>query len=384
MKTPLAWHNLMFDRKRLLLAVGGIGFAVLLMFMQIGFRGAMFDSTLLVLQRLDADLVLVRPDRYTLSVYIRFPRRYLELAASHPAVTATTPMYFENLRSTWKPNEQAVGPAIRILAFDPRHPALTVPGVTAQAEKLAEPMTGLLDRRSKSDFAGVGVGESLEVGGRRVRIVGEFSLGTDFADDGTLIVSDATYDALFFGHLPRGEGLEKIDFGLIRLQPGSDFAAVRDEIDRLLPDDVLVLTREQYVDFEMIYWRTATPIGYVFALGTVMGFIVGMTICYQILFTDIADHLREFATLKAMGYRPGFFIGVVLQESLLLAPLGFVPGALSAWGLYTAVAAVTGLPMHLTIARIAVVGGLTVLMCVASGCLTMRQVLTAEPAELFA
>jgi len=62
---------------------------------------------------------------------------------------------------------------------------------------------------------------------------------------------------------------------------------------------VNVMTKQQFLDKEFAFWNTATPIGYIFALGTVMGFIVGMIICYQILFSDISDHMREFATLKA-------------------------------------------------------------------------------------
>jgi putative ABC transport system permease protein len=384
MQTPLAWYNLTHDRKRLLTAVGGIGFAVLLMFMQLGFRGALFDATVLVPRRFDADLVVIRPNRYTLSVYSRFPLRYLKLAAADPAVAATAPMYFENQRSTWKPDGQPVGPPIRVLAFNPADSVLTISEVAEQAAKLNEPMTALLDSRSKGDFRGVPVGASLEINGRRVKIVGQYALGTDFADDGTIIVSDTTFDALFYGHLPPGESLSAVDFGLVRLVPSADVAEARKALDAVLPEDVVVMTRPEYVDFELDFWRTATPIGYVFALGTVMGFIVGMTICYQILFADITDHLREFATLKAMGYQAPFFIGVVLQEATLLAPLGFVPGLLAAWGLYEAVETLTGLPMDLSGGRVLAVLGLTVVMCLASGVLTIRRVLTAEPAELFA
>lgn len=383
MKTPLAWHNLTHDRKRLLTAVGGIGFAVLLMFMQLGFRGALFDSTVLVAQHLQADLVIIKHDRYTLTVFTRFPQSYLRLAEAVPAVAEALPLKIENQQSTWKQPGRAVGPPIRVLAFDPSHDVLDLPEVSSQAGKLVEPLTALFDRRSKGVYGEVFQGEVIELGGRRVEIVGEFSLGTDFADDGTLIIGNNTFEALFGGFAPPGIPLGGIDIGVVKLRPGSDAEAAREAVEAVLPDDVVVLTKQQYVDQERSFWAAATPIGYVFTIGTIMGFIVGMTICYQILFADIADHLREFATLKAMGYRASYFIRVVLEEALLLAPIGFVPGLIAAVGLYATVGAATGLPMHLPASRIVGVLGLTVLMCVLSGCLTMRQVLTAEPAELF-
>jgi putative ABC transport system permease protein len=383
MATPLAWQNLTHDRKRLGWAVAGIGFAVLLMFMQLGFRGALFDSTVELPRLFDADLVLVNPQRYMLTIVQKFPRRYLQVAEGHPAVESADPLYVENIRATWKQTDQPLGPPIRVMAFNPERVPLKLPEVVAQADKLQRPDTGLFDRRSKSDFGEVKIGDIIELAGHRVEIVGEFSLGTDFADDGSFIVSDRTFNKAFYADLPDSEGLKQVDLGLIRLRHGSDAAAVRAEIERSLPADVLVMTKDQYVEFELSFWRSATPIGYVFALGTAMGFIVGTIICYQILFSDIADHLKEFATLKAMGYRPKYFMKIVLQESVLLSAFGFGPGLIAALALYKSVAAVTGLPMNLDLDRILMVLLLTTAMCVVAGVMTMRKVLTTDPAELF-
>jgi len=240
-----------------------------------------------------------------------------------------------------------------------------------------------LDRKSKTDFQGVGVGDYVELNGRRVKIVGTYELGTDFADDGTIVCNDRTFQKAFFPHLEGEQGLEAIDVGLVKVKEGTSIDEARAAIDDLLPPDALVMTKPQFLEFEHRYWSTSTPIGYVFLLGTIMGFLVGMIICYQILFSDIADHLKEFATLKAMGYRPRFFIGVVLQESILLSVFGFGPGLAVSVLLYELVHLATGLVMQIDMSRIGLVAVLTTAMCIVSGCLTMRQVLTADPAELF-
>ena len=54
--------------------------------------------------------------------------------------------------------------------------------------------------------------------------------------------------------------------------------------------------------------------------------LVGLVIVYQVLSTDVADHLREYATFKAMGYPHRFFLGIVFEEALILGVIGFVPG----------------------------------------------------------
>jgi len=383
MKTPLAWRNLTHDRKRLALAVAGIGFAVLLMFMQLGFRGAMFDSTLALPRLFDADVVLVNPQRYTISVRQKFPKRYLQLAESSSLVASASPLYFENNVSSWKIEGEVVGPPIRVLAFDPRDPPLLLKGLDEQAQLLTQPDSVLFDRESKADFGDLQVGDTAELAGRKVRVVGTVSLGTDFADDGTALCSDRTFAAAIYSHPYAPESLDDIDFGLVKLRPDVDAAVAARELRALIPPQVEVYTKDQFLDVELGFWNTATPIGYVFALGTAMGFLVGTIICYQILFADIADHLREFATLKAMGYRPRYFIGIVLQEALLLSLFGFIPGAITAAALYQVVAFATGLLMDMSLLRTLGVAGLTAAMCVVSGCLTMGKVLTTDPAELF-
>lgn len=383
MKTPLAWRNLTHDRKRLAIAVAGIGFAVLLMFMQLGFRGAMFDSTLALPRLFDADVVLVNPQRYTISVRQKFPKRYLQLAESSPLVASASPLYFENNLSSWKIEGAVVGPPIRVLAFDPMNPPLLLKGLDEQAPLLTRPDSVLFDRQSKGDFGDLKVGDTAELAGRKVHVVGTISLGTDFADDGTALCSDRTFAAAIYSHPHAPESLDDVDFGLVKLRPGVDAAVAARELRALIPPQVEVYTKDQFLDVELGFWSSATPIGYVFALGTAMGFLVGTIICYQILFADIADHLREFATLKAMGYRPRYFIGVVLQEALLLSLFGFIPGAITAAALYQVVAFATGLLMDMSALRTLGVAGLTAAMCIVSGCLTMGKVLTTDPAELF-
>ena len=131
------------------------------------------------------------------------------------------------------------------------------------------------------------------------------------------------------------------------------------------------------------FQTTQKPVGVVFGFGVVIGCLVGVIIVYQVLSTDVADHIREYATFKAIGYGRGFFLGIVFEEAFILAFLGFVPGTLISTGLYALVKAGTGLPIGMTQTRPLIVFAGTLVMCAASGAIATRRLARAEPAELF-
>jgi putative ABC transport system permease protein len=385
MHTPLAWKNLTHDRRRLALALGGIGFAVLLMCMQLSFASALFESTVALIRRFDADLVITSPAKYTIIVRETFKRRLLVRSGECPAVASARPLYIETQLSLVT-NPEGEGVPIRVLAFAAAEGVLRFPELEEYRVELRQPLNALFDLRSKPSY-GVKLppqGQSLKLDDDVVELVGGFTLGTDFANDGNLIVDSATYLKLFPQRASGEDGLDDVDVGLIKIKPGAAVDEVKDQLEDILPDDeAKVFTKEEFARQEGAFWASATPIGYIFGLGTIMGFIVGIVICYQILYADIADHLAEFATLKAMGYPNGYFVGVVLQEAVLLSVLGFVPGLAVSELVCTLVAGQTGLLVHVTRPIAWEVLGLSVAMCVTSGWMTMRKVMSADPAELF-
>jgi len=388
MQTALAWKNLTHDRRRLATALAGIGFAVLLMFMQTGFRYALFDSTVEVVRDLDADILVASRAKYSLTTNCPFKRSRIYQARSCEGVQGVHPLYIEPFYAVWKLPGQK-GHPIRVLACDPADPIFLFPEVRQHAQQLRGQGAALVDIKCKPNYRIPQSDEALkaldgaELSNRAIRPVGRFSMGTDFANDGNLIVSSANF-ARYFPHRVRGgDPLSRVDLGVVKVGEGEDPLVVRDRLDALLPGDVEVYTKEEFVHREIKFWADSTPIGYIFTIGTIMGFVVGVIICYQIIYSDIADHLAEFATLKAMGYRNRYFIGVVLCQSLYLSVLGFLPGLLVSRLVYWRLSESTGLLMMLTVRRTADVFLMTAVMCILSGCLAMRKVLSTDPAELF-
>jgi putative ABC transport system permease protein len=396
----LAWMNLTSEPRRFAVSLAGVSFAVLLMFVEVGFWHALLDGQVQLINSLDAELFLVSTARTNLTDGEGFPLTRLQQARSVPGVAFAQPIYIYPMlwknRAALPESKDPIHWPIRVVGFHPeaRYPpfrADRMPEFIRDRERLLETDVVFMDRQSKRSFDVIRRGlltadpsPSLEreIGGRMMRIVGTFGLGTDFSFDGTLALSARNLERLVGA--AGGTVLDRVQVGLIKLSPGADENAVRDAVARALPEeDVVVLTRRALIAEEQAYWRKSTPVGFIFFLGMIVGFIVGAVICYQILSTDVADHLAEYATLKAIGYPDAFLTRVVLWQAILLAGLGFTLGAALAAVLYAGLHWFTGLPLVLMPLRGATVLGLTVLMCMISGFLALRRVRTADPAEVF-
>jgi len=381
-KSPLGWLQLKHKPLRLVVALSGISFAVLLIMMQLGFRSALFESAVRFHERFDYDIALFSPD----SVFIVRPQtfsiRRLYQAMGYEAVESATPVYI--FPSVWKNPWNNQRRSINTIGFHPDDALLAIEGFDQEREKLRQQDVVLFDSGSRPEFGAVteaiesGERVITEINDRQVEVTGLFQMGTSFGIDGTVITSDDNWLRLF-PNKPRSE----IQLGLIRLKDGQDPDAVRDAMAGYLPDDVLVLTKQQFVQREKNYWNAATPIGYIFAFGAIMGFVVGAIIVYQILFADVSEHLNEYATLRAIGYKNRFVSGIVLQQAAILAVLGYLPGLAIVYWLYGKAAAATNLPLYITQERAITVFLMTLAMCALSGLLAVRKVQRLDPAEVF-
>ncbi|MCT7959663.1 ABC transporter permease DevC [Laspinema sp. D1] len=382
-KIPLAWLQLSREKSRLLVAIAGIAFADILMFMQLGFRDALFDSSTRLHRSLTGDIVLISPRSQALISMQSFSRRRLYQTLAVPEVQSVSPLYLAI--GTWKNPVDKSDRSILVLGIDPTQSALNLPEVQGNLDKIKRSDMALFDRDARPEFGPIpqlfqeGQRVKTELGGRRIEVMGLFSLGASFGADGSLITSDLTFLSVF-----KRRNIHEVDVGLIYLKPGANVEAVIAQIQSRLPPDVLVLSHQGFVEREQNYWKTRTAIGFVFTLGTVMGFMVGIAIVYQILYTDVASHLAEYATLKAMGYADWYFVGVVLQEAVILAILGYIPAlAIAKFLLYTLTRNATRLPIAMTPERAVLVLVLTLIMCAISGAVALRKLRDADPADIF-
>jgi putative ABC transport system permease protein len=381
-RLPIGWLQLSHSRGRLGAALAGVAFANVLVFMQLGFLGALLGSIRLPYEALGADLLLQASDANTLQDGSPLPRVRMLEALAVPGVASATAVHYARL--DWKQPDGTVR-TLDVFGVDPREPSFRLPEVEAARDLLTLSGTALIDRGTRNVppelFAEVDAGRPyrIEANGRGVEIMGTFGIGGGFGADGYMIVSDQTFLKVF-----RSRSAGAPNFVLIRAEPGIDPASLAGRLRAALPaSDTAVRTIVEAVAKDEGFQTTQRPIGIVFGFGVVIGALVGVIIVYQVLATDVADHLKEYATFKAIGYRQRFFLSIVFEEAVILALLGFVPGSTVALGLYAAVAAVTGLPMEMTGGRLAFVLLGTVAMCTLSGAIATRRLARAEPAALF-
>lgn len=381
MSIPLSWLQISHSKIRLLIALAGIGFADILMFLQLGFRAALFESAITLHKRIEGDIFLMSSQSTALIGLDRFSQRRMYQALAVEGVESMSPIYINF--ALWKNPIDKNTRGIMVIGIDPSNQVLNLPNFEENKEILKLEDYVLFDKKSRSEFGPIAqlYAENkvvkTEVGEQQVTVGGLFELGASFGADGNIITSERNFLRIAGGE----KGLFEI--GVLKVSDDANLDAVLTKVRQILPDDVKVFSKEEFMDYEKSYWQNSTAIGFIFTLGTAIGLVVGIVIVYQILYTDVSDHLPEYATLKAMGYRDRYFLSLVFQEALILAILGFIPSAGIATVLYQLTLQATGLPIVMTVTRLGTVFVLTVVMCTFSGAIAVRRLEKADPADIF-
>ena len=380
---PLARRNLLASKRRLASSVAGIAFAVLLMMVELGFRNAFIDSMLLAIRQLDGDIMLVGSAKYQFDRNAPFSRRKLYEARAVPGVATARPLYAEQKASIWKnPQDQRLF-AVQVFAFDPEQPVFLLPEIAAKLDALRQPDTVMVDSRGRSNLGDASAGTETELTRQNIRVVGTFSLGPSFFIDGTVIMSDRNFLKLLGGSGPNRTDLPDVEIGVVKVLPGFAVANVQRALRVAMQPNVTVLTKAELIKQEAQFHAQVSPVGPIFGVGTLVGFAVGVMICYQILFSELSDQLPQYATLKAMGYHNGFLVKVVLQQAAFYALVGYVPAWILCYLLFWLIGESVLLPMEVSIGLTAVSFALTLAMCVGAALIAVRRVIAADPAELF-
>ena len=399
----LAWCNLSHHRVRTFVAAVGVGFAVLLVFMQVGFYGSVVRTASMLFDHLRFDFAIVSADHQDLTRVVDFPRARLAQARAVPGVAAVTPLTLG--AGTWRNREvtsmigsvkveDGSGSSIFMIGLPPEavgrvfktgpdrfvFPSRDVADGAGMA--LARRDSILLDRTARPEFGDATSlrderGSLARLNGRTVEVVGSFELGTGFSWKGMLLTSEETFANLTY------KPASKVTLGLVELEPGARVADVRAGLERSLPADVKVYPKDEMARTEVTYWVKENTLGELLFGAAILAVVIGVIFLYQMMSADIRNQLGEYATAKALGYGPGYLRAVVLWQAVLLAVIGYVPGLVVAFGMYEVAKDQAGLPMALEPVPALAVFVLTVGMCVGSGLLAVRKVHSADPATLF-
>jgi putative ABC transport system permease protein len=380
-KVPLAWAQLSHQKVRTGVAMGGISFANVLIFMQLGFVNLFAGGATLLPKHLRGDLFITNVDAKLINSFSTFDRTRLYQAAAFDGVISAEPLYLKY--GTWAYNKETISYDTRVFAYNPQIQIFDLPEVNQQQDKLREPLTVLFDRLSRSELGPIPAKmataptTSVMVNNQRIVVNGLFSLGCSFfLSQGNIIASDRTYAEIFGAN-----SLEQVTLGIIHVKPGTNLIALQQGIAKAVPG-VKALTRQELQTRELQFQDT-NPSSTIFNFGAMMGFIVGVAIVYQVLYSDVSDHLSEYATLKAIGYSNRSLLFVIFQEALLLAILGYIPGFIATLGMYQLLTTLTKLELIMTVNLALTVFILTLAMCLISAAIASNKLRAADPADVF-
>lgn len=369
----LAIRLLTHERRRLVACVGGISVALILMLLQVGFRTALLDSALELLRQLDADVIVINKEKQPFLARDTMALERLYQSLSIPGVAEAAPVWVTLQR--WKNHETNTLHPIRVIGFDPDRATFLMEDLQEQIPLLKTPDTAIVDSRSRSSYGDLDP-DPAQIGRIQIEIVGQTRLGTDFEVDGTMLVSEAT-----FSHLT-GFPTDTLEAVLLKLDPGEDPDRIAQALSRTLPTDVRAFSKKALIERDLEYWETGTPISLFLLVGVSLGLFVGVIICYQVLYTEVLDHLPEFATLKAMGYGNRYLEVVVLSEALMLSVMAVIPAVIISAGILSGLGRLSGLSTGLGLDDILLISLISLAMCSASAVLALGKVRRLEPAEL--
>jgi putative ABC transport system permease protein len=380
-RLPIGWLQLTHKRSRFAAALAGVAFANVLVFVQLGLMNSMAAATLRPYAFFEADIMISAGDANALAEGGNVARQWMLQAMADADVQEGMGLFVGNV--TWDRGGTDIG--LTTFGIDPAQRAFVSPEVTADLALLQVQNAVILDRLarglSREEAAAIRpqTPVTFEAQGRTLTALDTFAGGGGFGGDGYMLASDQTFLGLFAERTSAAP-----DHILLRLRPGADVEAAVTRLRGLISDPTLRIRSYAAAAAEDLrYQQTQRPTGVIFGFGVLIGVLVGLVIVYQVLSADVADHMREYATFKAMGYGPLFFLGVVFEEALILGVLGFVPGVAIGTGILTLMGKVTTLPLSMSWSMALMVFVGTILFSALSGAIATRRLAAADPADLF-
>jgi putative ABC transport system permease protein len=376
---PLGALLLLRRPQRLLPAIGGIVMAVAIMLVEASMLFGVLEAQARMAGLVRADFIVMNTLRLNLQDGSPLPMIRLAQIAGLPEVERVIPLYQSEAeirslgRSDRAPNA-ARRPFRRIVvfSFSPEDDPLRI-GDRAEIERaIKTPGTVMFDRDSRPVYGEVGVGSNVEFDDRRWQVGGLIEIGPDIINDGSIVMSSGN-----------ARMHDTAIMGAVRLKADADPEAARLHMLAQLPADISVLTPAELRLREIGYTLRAVPIGILFGVGMVAGLFIGAITCYQVLFSEIADNLRMYTTLRAIGFSDGFLRRTIVEQAVLSSLLGFAAGLIVALAICMYISRQSGFTVWLAPAYGAMVFIVTMATCVGAGLVAVRRVIAADPAELF-
>ena len=373
MATVLAWTNLAHDRVRLAIAVVGVAFAVLLMAVQLSLLFGFAQTAAGLVSHSGADLWIAGRGTKDVDQAVDIPARRRYEALAVPGVRSADKyiVHFSLFRRPDGGTEY-----ILLVGYTVDH-GVGAPWnlVEGSLEDLKRPDAIIIDDLYKEKLGVTHLGQVVEINNHRARVVGITHGIRTFVQSPYIFASFET--AQHLGDIAK----DATKYVLVTLEPGADPAQVKSALrDRMSTVDVF--DNDEFAFNTQSYWLLSTGAGVDLILAALLGVVIGVVITAQTLYASAADHLPEYATLRAMGAADGFLRGIIMRQAFMNAVLGYAVGiSIALLIVYLAGDGVAALVLPWQL--ILTLGVVTVAMCTLSGVVAIRRVLTANPTSIF-
>lgn len=412
----LARKNLFEDIPRFLVAQAGIMFAVSLVTIQNGILTGFIRSSSILIDHSKADFWIASKDMIHLELTMPISLERMTQSQTVEGVERAEAFIFRNAR--WRdPLENKIH-AVTVVGSDPDGELFSPWNIIqGDANALKNPYTIMVDESKLNALKIKNIGDIAKLGGLEAKL-GGITQGTQSIVSNSFIftslknanayvnspVKTQTLCQLQNDDLqctqsyedqsstqkpvnsppPRPLNLaDPITYVLIKAKPDQDLTQLKQKLKETLPNDVQVLSREEMSMVMRTFWQKRTGVGFVLSLGAAIGVLVGMVVVGQILYSSVSDHLKEFGTLKAMGASDWVIYGIILEQALWMAVLGYIPGMALCFGVAYWAGATQGILILITPLSALGVFGLTVAMCTGSAFFAIQKVTKVDPAIVF-
>ncbi|MEM9922254.1 MAG: FtsX-like permease family protein [Cyanobacteria bacterium P01_D01_bin.50] len=411
----IARKNLFEDIPRFLVAQAGIMFAVSLVTIQTGVFNGVINSTATLVENSRADIWLASDKLVQLELTQPLLYDYAVRARKVDGVKRAETLLQGSARWTVNNGKLSV---VKVYGFSPTG-RLFVPGDMLQGnvKSLGNPYTAIIDKSNLKSLKVNKIGDTAQIGSLPVQVVGLTQNTQSVVSSAVLFTSLETANAYVNASVttnvnctwvaeelqcrnvykkdanakknqsanqppPKLSLNTPISYVLIQAQPGQNIQQLKKRLEATFPETKAYTTLELSKKIRM-FWQQSTGIGFILGLGAAVGVVVGVVIVGQILYSAVADHLKEFGTLKAMGASNKVIYGVIIEQALWMAVLGYIPGILLCWGLGAWTLATQGIVILITPLTVIGVFGITVFMCVGSALFAIQKVSKVDPAIVF-
>lgn len=371
--TTLAWKNLFHDRVRLVVTLTGIVFALVLMIVQFGLFLGFLETSSNVVKNSRADLWIAAPGIPHVNGAAPIPekRRYKALAVPGVAAVDKLNIQFVNWKLPAGSQEAA-----QIVGFD-LDGGMGGPWnlVAGSVDDLRADDTVIVEKLYLKKLGVKGVGDSVEINGRRARIVG--------LTQGIRSFTTSPYIYTSFKNSQNYAVIQPNEtfFLVVRAEPGQDLQKLKAALQAAVPGVDVFTNQEMWLKTQN-YWVFSTGAGVTTLMGAVLGLLVGIVVVAQTIYSATVDHIREFGTLKAMGARNSYIYRVIIEQALLSAVMGYALAIVVGWFVSRSTAAGEAIIL-LPPEMIAATFGLAILMCISASILSIRKATSIDPAMVF-